>query len=69
MKILWGLVVGVVGCVITYFGAIKLGAIAELAAGQTVGTGLTIILGLGGIAVTIALAFDAAKPAKTPPAS
>ena len=69
MRILWGLVVGVVGCAITYFGATELGAIARMAAGQTMGTGLSIIIGLGGIAVTIALVFETVKPAKKPPSS
>ncbi len=67
MRILWGLVVGTIGCVITYFATLQLGGIGELIFGPFTGKVFTAIVALGGIAITLALAFAAAKPARKTP--
>jgi hypothetical protein len=64
MRLLWGLVVGVIGCVVTYVGATKLGAIGEMVMGPTLGSILGIIVGVCGIAVTIALVIGVVNPQK-----
>jgi hypothetical protein len=65
MRILLALVVGVIGCGVTYVVATRLGAIGEIVMGPMLGSILGIIVALGGLAVTLALAYGAAKPRKT----
>lgn len=64
MRILWALVVGAIGCVVTYVAGTKLGAIGELILGPTAGSIFGIIVGVGGLAITIALAAAVARSEK-----
>lgn len=64
MRFLSGLVVGVLGCAVTYLIITKIGPIGEVVLGPTLGLILSIIIVSGGAAVTIALVFAAVKPDK-----
>lgn len=61
MRILWALLVVIIGCTMTFVAAAQLGTIGDMVAGRTVGTGLRMIVGAGGVALTVALAFSAAR--------
>ena len=64
MRILLSIGVGVIGCLVTYFVATTMGTISELVLGRMLSTILEVILALGGVAITAALAFEVAKPDK-----
>jgi hypothetical protein len=67
MRVLWGVVVGAIGCGATYVVATKLGAIAEMILGPLTGSILGIIVAAGGIAIAVTFAVGVAKPKKPRP--
>ena len=64
VRIVWGLAVGVIGCLVTYVVISRIGPVSEVVLGPTLGLILSIIIVSGGIAITIALVFSALSSGK-----
>jgi hypothetical protein len=67
MRILWGLVVAVIGCGATYLVITKIGPVGEVILGPTVGLILNIIIVSSGLAITTALVCAGVKPGHRKP--